>query len=119
VQPPGRRKVQAHAEATAGELNPQQIWSVFEQAYLTPSNDNALRNFTLQQNNDQQHSVDTLTLHFDLDNNLNNGQDICLQGSGDGAISALTNAWQERFGSHVEILDYCEHAESHTSRKTA
>jgi len=99
------RKVQAHAEATAGELNPQQIWSVFEQAYLAPGDDNALRNFTLQQDNDQQHCVDTLTLHFDL-----HGQDICLQGNGDGAISALTNAWQERFGSHVEILDYSEHA---------
>jgi 2-isopropylmalate synthase len=99
------RKVQAKAEAMAGELSPEQIWAVFEQSYLACSSDNALCNFTLEQDASQNQGLDSLTLHFNYGR-----ENVCLQGRGAGAISALTSAWQTRFGKHVEILDYSEHA---------
>ncbi|MBD2858205.1 2-isopropylmalate synthase [Spongiibacter sp. KMU-158] len=99
------RKVQAHAEAISGEVSPAQIWQVFEQSYLQASEQSALQNFSLKQDNSENQGRDYLNLHFTL-----NGENTCLEGSGDGAISALTRAWQLHFGDNIEILDYSEHA---------
>ena len=98
------RKVQARAEETAGELTPSQIWSVFEEAYLTAGGP-AIQDFSLNQSNSEHGGQDQLSLHFAL-----HGEAVALKGRGDGAISALVNGWQQHFGDNVEVLDYSEHA---------
>ncbi|MBR9908847.1 MAG: 2-isopropylmalate synthase [Gammaproteobacteria bacterium] len=105
LQVDASRKVQAQAEAVSGELSPQQIWNVFDTHYLQPTREHELRNFDLKQDSAENDGLDALALHFSL-----RGDDVTLKGSGAGAISAFTQAWQQRFGDNVEVLDYSEHA---------
>lgn len=99
------RKVQAQAEAMSGEVSPQQIWELFEDNYLRPVDGCAMQDFAISQNNAENDGQDMLKLHFNY-----GGKKIQLTGQGNGAISALVNAWQEHYGDKVEILDYSEHA---------
>lgn len=99
------RKVQAAAEALSGEISPQQIWNLFEEHYLSPAKACAVQDFSLSQNNAENDGQDVLNMHFNFA-----GEKIQLTGQGNGAISALVNAWQAHCGDAVEILDYSEHA---------
>lgn len=99
------RKVQAEAEARSGELNAQQIWSVFNTSYLATNGQPSLDNFVLSQDNSSHQGQDRLQAKANI-----NGSSVQLEGAGDGAISALTKAWQQHFGDSVDILDYSEHA---------
>ncbi len=99
------RKVQAEAEAQSGELSAAEIWSVFAASYLQPEGQQSLQNFSISQDNASHHGHDRLKLVTHV-----NGQAVSLEGEGDGAISALTDAWQQRYGDAVEVIDYSEHA---------
>jgi 2-isopropylmalate synthase len=99
------RAVQAKAEEIAGEVSAAQIWALFDEHYLQAARRTELSNFSISQNNAENHGQDQLSLSF-----LQHGEEISLQGHGDGAISALVNAWQQEFSDKVEILDYREHA---------
>ena len=99
------RAVQAKAEEIAGEVSAAQIWTLFDEHYLQAARRTELSNFTISQNNAENQGQDQLSLSFH-----HNDEEISLQGHGDGAISALVNAWQQEFGDKVEILDYREHA---------
>ncbi|AMO67873.1 2-isopropylmalate synthase [gamma proteobacterium BDW918] len=99
------RAVQAKAEEIAGEVSAKQIWELFDEHYLQTARDTELSHFAISQNNAENHGQDQLSLSFKYQ-----GKEIALQGHGDGAISALVNAWQQEFGDKVEVLDYREHA---------
>ncbi|WP_372863677.1 2-isopropylmalate synthase [Spongiibacter sp.] len=104
LQVDASRKVQAEAEAQSGELSSAQIWSVFADNYLHAAQQ-AMQNFSLSQDNGEHGGHDQLRLQLELD-----GQCVELRGDGDGAISALVNAWRDQFGERIEVLDYSEHA---------
>ncbi|WP_269620519.1 2-isopropylmalate synthase [Zhongshania sp. BJYM1] len=99
------RMVQARAEETSGEVTPAQIWELFDKHYLQASRNIDIQNFSVSQNNAENAGQDVLSLSF-----KDQYGSTTLQGHGDGAISALVNAWQNEYGDKIEILDYREHA---------
>ncbi|CAA0090589.1 2-isopropylmalate synthase [Zhongshania aliphaticivorans] len=99
------RMVQARAEEISGEVTSAQIWDLFDTHYLQASKNISIQNFSISQNNVENGGQDMLSLSYtDQDGSAS------LQGHGDGAISALVDAWQQKFGDKIEILDYREHA---------
>ncbi|MFB9887441.1 2-isopropylmalate synthase [Balneatrix alpica] len=93
------RRVQAEAEVRSAEISAEQISALFEQEYLQVST--AIKRFHLDQ--DAQHE----RLQVELAASTGS---LLLQGEGQGALSALVDAWQRHYGDKVDVLDYAEHA---------
>jgi 2-isopropylmalate synthase len=99
------RMVQKMAEKNASEVSGKQIWQLFDNHYLQAARDTAMSHFSISQDNDKDNGKDKLSMQF-----KHKGRELTLNGCGEGAISALANAWQSEFSDLVEILDYREHA---------
>ena len=99
------RMVQARAEEISGEVTSAQIWELFDAHYLQAHKDIRIENFSVSQDNTENAGQDVLSLSF-----KNQSGSTVLKGHGDGAISALVDAWQNEYGDKIEILDYREHA---------
>ena len=99
------RMVQARAEEISGEVTSAQIWGLFDAHYLQTSQNISIQNFSVSQDNTENAGQDLLSLSYKNRRGISH-----LQGHGDGAISALADAWQQEFGDKIEILDYREHA---------
>ncbi|WP_305856890.1 2-isopropylmalate synthase [Balneatrix alpica] len=93
------RRVQAEAEVRSAEISAEQISALFEQEYLQVST--AIKRFHLDQ--DAQHE------RLQVELSASTGS-LLLQGEGQGALSALVDAWQRHYGDKVDVLDYAEHA---------
>ncbi len=94
------RRVQAEAEASSSEISPDQIRSLFERHYLQPAHGYQVKRFQLDQ--DQQES---LRVELQTPNGA-----VHIAGEGEGAITALANAWERETGIRIDVLDYSEHA---------
>jgi 2-isopropylmalate synthase len=99
------RMVQARAEEISGEVTSAQIWELFDAHYLQAKQNISIQNFSVSQDNSENGGQDVLSLSF-----KDQHGSTTLKGHGDGAISALVDAWQNEFGDKIEILDYREHA---------
>ncbi|MFT7405223.1 2-isopropylmalate synthase [Zhongshania sp.] len=99
------RMVQARAEEISGEVTSAQIWDLFDAHYLQTSQNISIQNFSVSQDNTENAGQDLLSISYKNRRGISH-----LQGHGDGAISALANAWQQEFGDKIEVLDYREHA---------
>ncbi|MFP8967610.1 2-isopropylmalate synthase [Pokkaliibacter sp. CJK22405] len=94
------RKIQAAAESSSSEVSPAQICGIFEDTYLKPEHGYKIGRFQL--GHDEQ---ETLQVEVNTPTGV-----VKLSGEGEGAITALTNAWQNETGVHIDVLDYSEHA---------
>ena len=103
------KKVQARTEAVARELQRNEIWETFEQAYLNNPNLAALVSYKLERN-----GSDQLTAVV-----CQQGKEWALEASGKGSLHALSQALQTRLGSPVHITEYSEHALSSGSEAKA
>ncbi|MFQ3201996.1 MAG: 2-isopropylmalate synthase [Zhongshania sp.] len=99
------RMVQARAEEISGEVTSAQIWDLFDAHYLQTSQNISIQNFSVSQDNTENAGQDLLSISYKNRRGISH-----LQGHGDGAISALADAWQQEFGDKIEVLDYREHA---------
>jgi 2-isopropylmalate synthase len=99
------RMVQARAEEISGEVTAAQIWDLFDTHYLQTSQHISIQNFSVSQDNTENAGQDLLSISYKNRRGINH-----LKGHGDGAISALADAWQQEFGDKIEVLDYREHA---------
>ncbi|MBQ0759133.1 MAG: 2-isopropylmalate synthase [Gammaproteobacteria bacterium] len=99
------RMVQARAEEISGEVTSAQIWELFDAHYLQANQHIRIQNFSVSQDNSENGGQDVLSLSF-----KDQHGSTTLNGHGDGAISALVDAWQNEYGDKIEILDYREHA---------
>lgn len=97
------KEVQAVTEATGTEIKPDEIWAVFEKAYL--ARDGLLR--LLASEVTTEHNGDTsTTLSAQL---LVDGEHRTVSGKGNGPIDALVDALAE-VGVKMAVLDFHEHA---------
>jgi 2-isopropylmalate synthase len=100
------RIIQAKTDADGGEVTPAEIWSTFQEEYLSTEDQswsrlglNSYRDASIASSD-----IDSLAVDVFLD-----GQERTLEGTGNGPIAAFVDA-VSRVGIDVQVLDYSEHA---------
>ena len=95
------RVVQKKTEDSGGEINPDQIWDLFNKYYLESEKVISLENFKLE----KQEGREFFTAQIDYF-----GKEIPISGQGDGILDALVEALKGSINIHLEIMEYGEHA---------
>lgn len=102
--------IQAQAELTEGEVNPQVIWQLFQQHYLQGDGRYQLQDYQIK----RQGGEDRVAAHLDCD-----GSAIEISGSGAGAVEAFVNGLNSHSGQRIIVVDYSEHALSESAQAQA
>ena len=95
------RVVQKKTEDSGGEINPDQIWDLFNEYYLESEKVISLENFKLE----KQEGREFFTAQIDYF-----GKEIPISGQGDGILDALVEALKGSISIDLEIMEYGEHA---------
>ncbi len=95
------RVVQRAAEETGGEIQPEQIWELFNRHYLESEQAVVLQSFSLEKG-EHGEIFDGVISHF--------GKEVQLQGQGSGMLDALVNSLRDALGVDLEVMEYGEHA---------
>ena len=93
--------VQRETEFGSGEMHSERIHALFMQHFADTDHPSALRGYRLQRDD----GVDRIQADIAQGRKL-----ISIQGTGQGAIEAFVNAWQDACGNQIHIVDYSEHA---------
>jgi len=98
--------VQRYAEKTETEVAPDSIWELFQATYFTDAGPCSLGNYqvTREDGKDQ--------LQADL---IKNGISHTLSGSGAGVVESFVNAMEMFIGKSIVLVEYSEHALSHSA----
>ena len=104
------QKVQAITDARGGELGTGELLDAFTEHYLGVDTPYALVSYT----HESGESLDRLVARMLVD-----GEEVELEGEGNGPIAALVDAIEERFGLAVDVREYHEHAMSKGEDATA
>ena len=95
------RVVQKVTEELGGEINPDEIWELFNSHYLNNEKVISLENFTIE----KQEGRETFKANIDYF-----GKDIAISGEGDGVLDAFVEALKKAINIDFEIMEYGEHA---------
>jgi 2-isopropylmalate synthase len=104
------QKVQAITDARGGELGTGELLDAFTEHYLGVDAPYALVSYT----HESGESLDRLVARMLVD-----GEEVEVEGEGNGPIAALVHAIEERFGLAVDVREYHEHAMSKGEDATA
>lgn len=94
------RVVQAHTDASGGEVSPKQIVDIFRDEYLADGVWSLTNAGSSSANG---------TFHVTATVNNPSGRDLRIDGEGNGPVSAFVDALAEA-GARIRVLDYSEHA---------
>jgi 2-isopropylmalate synthase len=97
--------VQAFAEETETEVNSADVYRLFEQTYLVGDGRWRLGNYSVSRDE----GVDKLEVE------LINGGSHTIRGSGTGVVSSFVDAMQSVIGKQIVLVEYSEHALSHSA----
>lgn len=107
-------QVQRHAEEMETEVSAEQIWTMFREYYLAPATNSEtsyqLENYTVERKD----HADTLSVEI-----VSAGKTQTLQGSGAGVVEAFVDALQRFTGEKIVLVEYSEHALSHSAEAQA
>jgi 2-isopropylmalate synthase len=103
--------VQRRSEETAGEVEPEAIWQLFREEYLSGPKPIELRAYATLDD-----AAGMCPLRFELSVA---GRAHAIEGSGSGPLDALVDALALGCGIAIEILDYEEHALGEGARAEA
>jgi len=95
------RSVQTITEATGTEIKPDEIWSLFQDVYLSP--DAAIRLLSSEVTTGGGRTIVIAQLEVD-------GDHMTIKGEGNGPIDAILNGLRESIGTNLEVKDYSQHA---------
>ena len=95
------RVVQNLTEGEAGEIEPAEIWSAFNQEYLQRDKPYSLVTFTSKTESDG-HDTQEVILQV-------RGEERAFKGEGNGPVAAFVDGMRQA-GSDIRVLDYFEHA---------
>ncbi|MFT5482361.1 MAG: 2-isopropylmalate synthase [Halieaceae bacterium] len=98
--------VQRHAEVTEAEVSPEDIWALFQDSYLYPQQPYTLQGYELS----RKESTDNLQVEL-----LDGDRQVSAGGEGAGVVAAFIDAVQQVSGQTVALVEYSEHALSHTA----
>ena len=95
------QKIQRLADKSGKEINTSQIWEIFESNFLIPKEGFSYINHKSSSENGIHH----------LDLNLNiNGNEVAINGSGNGPIDSLINGLTRETGAEIKVSDYHQSA---------
>ncbi|MEQ8409891.1 MAG: 2-isopropylmalate synthase [Gammaproteobacteria bacterium] len=95
------RVVQKHTEESGQEIHPEQIWTLFNDYYLSSDKALSLEDFSINKSEGRE----TFTAKLDYF-----GEELAVSGEGDGVLDALVEALKQAINIDFEILEYGEHA---------
>ncbi len=98
--------VQAYAEDTEGEVGSDAIYDLFQQTYLPANPRWELSDYQLS----RAEGVDRLELTLQEGSSLHQ-----LTGSGNGVVAAFVDALENLVGKPIVLVEYSEHALSHSA----
>ncbi|PIE45180.1 MAG: 2-isopropylmalate synthase [Gammaproteobacteria bacterium] len=105
------RLVQKRSEDTERELSTDEIWTLFQQAYMELETPYQLKQFNkLTREDEQDHIIATLV--------TNQGEEI-VEGVGEGTLTSFIRAMEHHIGKNIRVLNYAEHALSEGTRAEA
>ena len=93
--------VQKATEDSGGEINPDQIWELFNEHYLNNDKALSLGNFSIE----KLEGRETFKAHIDYF-----GKDIAVNGEGTGVLDAFVEGLKSAINLEFEIMEYGEHA---------
>lgn len=95
------QKIQKLADESGKEINTSQIWEIFETNFLIPKEGFCYLNHKSSSENGVHH----------LNLNLNiNGNEVAINGSGNGPIDSLMNGLTKQIGTEIKVSDYHQSA---------
>lgn len=107
-------QVQRHAEELETEVSAEQIWDLFRENYLAMPINSAtsykLEDYTVERKD----RTDTLSVDISVA-----GKTQTLQGSGVGVVEAFVDAMQAFTAEKIVLVEYNEHALSHSAEAQA
>jgi 2-isopropylmalate synthase len=103
------QKVQAVTDEFGDELTAVELLEMFHTHYLSHTRPYELRSYTHSANGAEQIVARLLV----------GGDEHEIEGSGNGPIAALVDAFAQHFGIAIQIRDYHEHAMAHSADATA
>lgn len=95
------RVVQKFTEDSGQEIQPEMIWELFNQHYLTNKKAVNLENFNIEKRDGRE----TFAASIDLF-----GKPLQISGEGDGVLDAFVVAMKDAISQDFEIMEYGEHA---------
>lgn len=98
--------VQAYAEEQESEVDSAAIYSLFETTYLSEQGRWALGNYQVS----REDGTDQLTVEM-----RDAGTPLQLSGSGNGVVASFVEAMQSATGQQIVLVEYSEHALSHSA----
>ncbi|MEP5763166.1 MAG: 2-isopropylmalate synthase [Halieaceae bacterium] len=98
--------VQRHAEKTETEVAPDSIWELFQATYFTDAGPWSLGNYQVNREDGKD------KLQADL---IRDGMSHTLSGSGAGVVESFVNAMELFIGKSIVLVEYSEHALSHSA----
>ncbi len=104
------RVVQKRSEETEKELSINEIWELFQRAYMSTNTPYALSQFNLTRSSDRDDIVATLT---------SNAGEQTISGSGNGTLASFIRAMEAHTSKSIRVLNYAEHALSSGTRAEA
>jgi 2-isopropylmalate synthase len=97
------RTIQTIAEDTGSEISPDELWSAFRSMYLPEDASLRLLNHSVTEGDRGAELTASLLL---------DGEQVTVQGTGNGPIAAFIDALERSLGLAVDVADYAEHAMS-------
>ncbi len=98
--------VQAYAEERETEVDSKEIYALFEQTYLGPDARYALGSYQVSRDE----GVDQLQAEL-----REGGTSHSLSGSGNGVVASFVDAMERFSGKQIVLVEYSEHALSHSA----
>lgn len=95
------RVVQEVTEETGGEIQPDQIWELFNRHYLENETVISLQNFSIEKNDSGEVFSGTIS-YF--------GKSLQVRGQGNGVLDALVQSLKKVVQVEFEVMEYGEHA---------
>ena len=95
------QKIQRLADESGKEINTSQIWEIFETNFLIPKEGFSYLN--------HKSSSENGIHHLDLSLNIN-GNEVTINGSGNGPIDSLMNGLTKKIGTEIKVSDYHQSA---------
>jgi 2-isopropylmalate synthase len=95
------RVVQSVTEQSGGEIQPDSIWTLFNEHYIQSEKIISLEDFNIQKNQGRE----TFSAMLDL-----SGQSVEIKGEGDGVLDAFIEGLKRTLNIDFEVMEYGEHA---------
>jgi 2-isopropylmalate synthase len=99
------KTIQHITEDSGTEITPSSMWDSFQGVYFPERAAFRLRSQELHTSASEEAGRTTITANLDV-----SGQDVTIEGEGDGPVEAFVNALRNRWGMAFDVVDYSEHA---------